>query len=116
MIMAMQLEDQHLNVVQTASGSLVIPVEQTQTNSSETSKAVQQQWSWSREIRKRLMATMIVLAVYVLSIGPMFWSWYESKYLGGSPLVAAIYEPLLWTTEYPLIRHILNAYIDWWIL
>ncbi len=58
----------------------------------------------------------VFLAVYVLSIGPMFWYWYESRHVGGSKFLFVLYYPLTkWCTN-ETVRHFINRYIDWWIL
>jgi len=62
------------------------------------------------------MEFVLLVVVYALSIGPMFWQWYEAQYLSGSKLVVALYEPLLYATRIPIIEKLLNDYINWWIL
>ena len=68
--------------------------------------------SFRRAIIRRVKIFTVLFVLYVLSIGPMFWTWYESKYLNANPWVALFYEPLLFLTAIPFI----NAYINWWIL
>ncbi len=55
------------------------------------------------------------LVCYVLSIGPMFWQWYESEHMGGSPLVRVFYAPLRLLCEIPAFESLLNRYINWWV-
>ena len=64
----------------------------------------------------RLLTFSYVWLLYALSIGPMFWHWYDSKYLGASELVAMFYEPLLWSCEIKPIGRAVNWYINLWIL
>ncbi|MDA0832813.1 MAG: hypothetical protein O2955_20750 [Planctomycetota bacterium] len=71
---------------------------------------------------RRLTAKQIVLrlvgmsAIYVASIGPMYWYWYESMYLSGPKWIARIYYPLLWLCSYvAFIRRFVDGYIGWWI-
>ncbi|MEO1996758.1 MAG: hypothetical protein ABGZ17_15950 [Planctomycetaceae bacterium] len=64
----------------------------------------------------RILVLSYVWFLYALSIGPMFWLWYDSKYLGGASLVARIYEPLLWSCEIPPVGRAVNWYINLWIL
>lgn len=59
---------------------------------------------------------LVFLALYVLSIGPMFWYWYESAYLSGPKFIAKLYYPLLLACKNDTIRYYINGYIDWWIL
>ena len=82
------------------------------TPDSESEKAglskVRQQWSKSVRIT-------IGLILYVFSIGPMFWFWYEAENLGGSTLVRVIYVPLRLLCVIPQVEVWLNNYINWWI-
>ncbi|NOX54319.1 MAG: hypothetical protein GXP27_07725 [Planctomycetes bacterium] len=57
-----------------------------------------------------------MLIVYVLSIGPMFWYWYEARYLDGPIWVVLLYEPLRLATRFELFEKFINDYINWWIL
>ena len=67
-------------------------------------------------IRGVLKLTLFVL-LYVLSIGPMFWYWYEAMYIGGSSFILAFYQPLLVACEKnEFIHDVVNGYIDLWIL
>lgn len=56
-----------------------------------------------------------MLGLYVFSIGPMFWQWYEAENLGESPLLRIIYAPLRLACAIPLVEDWLNRYINWWI-
>jgi len=59
----------------------------------------------------------LFLLLYVASIGPLYWYWYEAQYLNGSPLITKFYFPLLKACEsVEWIRFFVNKYIDWWIL
>lgn len=58
----------------------------------------------------------LLLVVYVYSIGPMFWLWYEAENMGGSPFLRAFYSPLrllCGTSQH--FEEFLNRYIGWWI-
>ena len=58
---------------------------------------------------------LVFLVLYVYSIGPMFWLWYEAENMGGSPLLRAFYSPLQMlcgTSQH--FEEFLNRYIDWW--
>ncbi|MDA1161591.1 MAG: hypothetical protein O3B13_00670 [Planctomycetota bacterium] len=65
---------------------------------------------WSRSVR-----ATIGLILYVFSIGPMFWYWYEAENMGGSPLVRVVYAPLRLLCAIPQVQDWLNHYINWWI-
>ena len=62
------------------------------------------------------LQTAILLVLYVLSIGPMFWYWFEAIHGDGSKYIAAFYTPLLYACEIDPIRDFVNWYIDLWIL
>ncbi len=54
--------------------------------------------------------------LYALSIGPFYWSWYKSRFVGGSSMLAAIYMPLVWVADaVPPFGEWMNWYIHLWI-
>jgi hypothetical protein len=58
---------------------------------------------------------LIVLVLYVLSIGPSFWLWMDSMSLDGPPAVAIFYYPLLWLCDwFPPFGDLVNWYIRMW--
>ncbi|MFN0198288.1 MAG: hypothetical protein ACKVT0_16190 [Planctomycetaceae bacterium] len=62
-----------------------------------------------------LVRMLLILTIYVLSIAPMFWMWYESMYLSGPRWVARLYYPLaLACNIFPIFSKWINAYIVWW--
>jgi len=66
--------------------------------------------------RKILIRMAVLLALYVLSIGPMYWSWYGAKVGLGSPLFLVFYRPLeIAAALVPAVGHFLNWYISLWI-
>jgi hypothetical protein len=76
-----------------------------QTDGSTTSRR-----RWTRSVR-----VTIAIILYVLSIGPMFWYWYEAENMGGNPLVRVVYAPLRFLCLIPQVEDWLNNYINWWI-
>lgn len=54
----------------------------------------------------------ISFVLYVLSIGPLYWQWYRSQFVGGSRILSAFYLPLLklagWVPPF-------GAWLDWYI-
>ena len=58
---------------------------------------------------------VIALVLYVLSIGPMFWFWYEAENMGGWPIMRLIYFPLRLLCRFEIVEEWLNEYINWWI-
>jgi hypothetical protein len=69
--------------------------------------------------RKRIPVAVwvvVFLVLYVYSIGPMFWLWYEAENMGGSPVLRAFYTPLkLLCLGSTTFENFLNRYISWWI-
>ncbi len=63
---------------------------------------------------RRIVQLAVFLVLYVLSIGPMYWLWYEAKYLGGSRMIVALYEPLTQACRVPFVKDIVDDYISWW--
>jgi len=58
----------------------------------------------------------IYFAIYVFSLGPMYWQWWEGKYMNGSRLVAAFYEPLLLLCGWiPPLGWFVNSYVHVWV-
>lgn len=59
----------------------------------------------------------IYWTLYTLSIGPMFWTWYEANYLDGPKWIAAFYFPLLVACDViGPFGDFVNWYINLWIL
>ena len=59
---------------------------------------------------------VIMMVLYVLSIGPMYWQWVESMYLQGNPAVARFYYPLLVLCKLiPPLGHLVNWYLSFWV-
>lgn len=69
-----------------------------------------------QEIRRRLIITFVAFVLYVLSIGPLYWQYYNAKFNTGSALLAAFYEPLYLLCAYiPPLSRLVDAYIMLWI-
>jgi hypothetical protein len=71
--------------------------------------------------RPRLTARGVVLKfavvwlIYTLSIGPMYWTWFGSTYVGGPYWVCALYSPLRIACLYvPPYGDLVENYIWWW--
>jgi hypothetical protein len=73
-------------------------------------------FNW-RSYRRRVAVELAVFfVVYVLSLGPMYWQWYAGKYLDGSRLIAAFYEPLYRLCGWvPPLGWFVNWYLTWWV-
>lgn len=69
-----------------------------------------------RYIIVSLIQLMILLSLYVLSIGPLFWQWFASYHDMSNPFFAAFYMPLLLACDYiPPLSDGVNWYINLWI-
>lgn len=72
-----------------------------------------------RRSRDRLIRTycwtLVLLAVYVLSTGPMYWQIYEAYHTNGSSWIAALYFPLVLACEIPAVNDWFNWYIGLWL-
>lgn len=71
-----------------------------------------------KELALRIVIYFLVyLIVAFLTIGPMFWYWYEAVALHGSIWIAKFYAPLLFLCDHvEWISDLVNGYINWWIL
>jgi hypothetical protein len=74
----------------------------------------------SREFRGWLFGLIqrifLLVGIYVLSIGPMYWHWYGGRFAGGSQLIAAFYEPIfVVATLVPWFGKWMDWYVGLWI-
>ncbi|MEX0727077.1 MAG: hypothetical protein WD065_12450, partial [Planctomycetaceae bacterium] len=61
----------------------------------------------------RLIALFVL---YVASIGPLYWTWYESMYLSGPKWIARLYYPLLLLCSIvPPFGDLVDWYIGLWV-
>ena len=73
-------------------------------------------FSWLAWLSGFVQRTFIMLAIYVLSIGPLYWQWYGGRFAGGSAWLAAFYEPLRIASErIPPFGNWMNWYVNLWI-
>jgi hypothetical protein len=75
-------------------------------------------------VRKYLQQLAVRVMVYLLmyflisvaTIGPFFWTWFESTYVSGPRWVQRFYAPLLWLCDrISWLSWLVNKYVDWWI-
>lgn len=74
--------------------------------------------SWLRSSWARLLIEFeLILLVYVLSIGPMYWKIHEAYNVGsGSPFIARMYYPLVKASEWSdTVSDVLDWYVGLWI-
>lgn len=63
-----------------------------------------------------LLRMFVYFSIYVISLGPMYWQWWEGKYMNGSKLVAAFYEPLFLVSGWiPPLGWFVNSYVHLWV-
>ena len=75
-----------------------------------------QRIAWGRRLRNLGVRLAIYWAIYTLSIGPMFWWWYEATFLDGHRWIAAFYFPLLFACDrIDWFGDLVNWYINLWI-
>ncbi len=68
-------------------------------------------------ILSRLKWTWIWLTWYILSIGPMYWTWFHGSMSSEPSLVEAFYRPLIYACAiFPPLGTLVNAYIELWVL
>lgn len=80
-------------------------------------KADKQKFTFRWWLRKFALHTTVFWVVYTLSIGPMFWFWFEAVYAGGPRWISRLYVPLVLACYYvPWFGDLVNWYINWWIL
>lgn len=65
---------------------------------------------------QRAVVFCILLVAYVLSIGPMFWYWFEARHFDRSRWILVFYEPLRFACRIDFISDLVNWYIRLWIL
>ena len=68
---------------------------------------------------RRLVGLYIFFIIYVLSIGPMFWTWHTAFYVETdkltSRMLVAFYEPLRYLCKLPYVGDVVDNYIEWWM-
>ncbi len=75
-----------------------------------------EEYTWGGYLRFLAQRVFLYSALYVLSIGPFYWQWYGSRFVGGSPIIAAFYQPLVILAEWiPPFRDWIDWYVNLWI-
>lgn len=66
-------------------------------------------------LRGLALQFLLVWSIYTFSIGPMYWTWFGSTYVGGPYWVQALYSPLRIACLYvPAYGDLVENYIWWW--
>ena len=63
----------------------------------------------------RLMVAFYLCLIYALSIGPIYWDWYDSEHGVESKLLAVTYRPLIWACQFEPLGKLMQWYLDFWI-
>ena len=72
--------------------------------------------SLRRAIVRRLVVAAVLLTLYVLSIGPLYWEWYDSRFNDGGLFWGAFYEPLFQAGLLcPPLARLIDSYIMLWV-
>ncbi len=75
----------------------------------------QDQFSWWNVWLFLAQRGFLYFVLYALSIGPIYWSWYKSRFVSGSNILAAFYIPLIWLADsVPAFGEWMNWYIRLW--
>ncbi|MES2791524.1 MAG: hypothetical protein V4719_18040 [Planctomycetota bacterium] len=82
-----------------------------------TDVAKNTQPQWRQLVLVRLKWTWIFLTWYTLSIGPMYWTWFDGTQSRDPSYVEAFYRPLVYACALiPPLGKLVNAYIELWVL
>ena len=75
------------------------------------------QFFWGRLTAKQTAVRLVVLfALYAASIGPLYWTWYESMYLSGPRWIVRLYYPLFLLCSFiPPLGRLVDWYIGLWV-
>lgn len=63
----------------------------------------------------RVLVLTYVFIAYALSLGPMYWLWYESEHGSHGKLVAIIYQPLRWACRLNPLGDFMEWYLTFWL-
>ena len=58
----------------------------------------------------------IGLTWYVLSIGPLYWTWHRAAMIDEPSFIELFYRPLLFICQIPILGDLVNAYIELWVM
>lgn len=68
---------------------------------------------WLRDLLVRVYCrTLVVLMLYVLSTGPMYWAIYEAYRANGSIFLAKLYYPIVLACE---SSETISTWFDWYV-
>lgn len=104
--------------------SMVVPSTKSREPTDHTAPAVSSANAVDADSRKSprpfwqrfLLRMCVYFSIYVISLGPMYWQWWEGKYMNGSKLVAAFYEPLFLISGWiPPLGWFVNSYVHLWV-
>ena len=96
--------------------AVTVPPEDASGPATSPPAADQQPARHRRRVPTWLKLTVALFAAYILSIGPMFWTWHYAEYFGGNEFIRVFYVPLRLLCEFEFFEKLINHYIRWWIL
>lgn len=100
----------------TEESAAAAPSEDTSEPATSPPAADQQPARRRRRVPTWLKVTVFLIAAYILSIGPLFWTWHYAEYFGGNEFIRVFYTPLRLLCEFEFFEKLINHYIRWWIL
>ncbi len=69
--------------------------------------------AWFRDLLAKIYCrSLIVLILYVLSTGPMYWLVYEAFRANGSVFLAKLYLPIVFACQY---SDVICGWFDWYV-
>ena len=69
-------------------------------------------WSLKNRLLRAYCWCLILGLLYLLSIGPGFWFWYDANYLGRNPTIELVYRPLVAACE---VCKPLDDFVLWYV-
>ena len=74
------------------------------------------EYTWSGYFLFLAQRVFLYSVLYALSIGPFYWQWYGSRFVGGASIIAAFYQPLVLLAEWiPPFGDWMDWYVNFWI-
>ena len=76
----------------------------------------QREFTWTDWFFGVMQRTFLLLVLYVLSFGPLYWHWYGGRFAGGNTWMVMFYEPLFVAAQLiPSFGKWMDWYVNLWI-
>jgi len=72
--------------------------------------------TWKQRVISYLWWWWFCLTWYVLSIGPLYWTWHRAAMIDEPSFIEFFYRPLLLLSQIPIFGDLVNAYIELWVM